>query len=134
MLENTAAKKKSPKKDPQNAPQSKTSCSSFNSITTYAYIKLAKRLQLIRKSIPKNLPKINSQIEIGFVKSKAIVPDLISSEKAFIPIAGIRNKNNQGINSKYKLRSAKPESTRLNAFAKTQRSKPFKIKNTASIL
>ena len=97
-------------------------------------MKLAKRLQPIKNNIPKNFPKTNSQTAMGFVKSKAIVPDLIYSEKAFIPIAGIRNKNNQGINSKYKLRSAKPESIKLKAFVKTQRSNPFKIKKTASML
>lgn len=71
---------------------------------------------------------------MGFVKRSAMVPEPISSEKDFIPIAGIKNKKSQGINSKYKFKSANPESTMLKALLKTHNNKPFKIKNTARML
>ncbi len=79
---------------------------------------------------PKNLPKTNWTIDIGFEKSTSMVLFWISSVKFFMPIAGINNASSHGIKSKKGLKSPIPVERILYGFSTTQNNKLQTIKKT----
>ena len=85
----------------------------------------------MRITAPKYFPKTICFKEIGLVSKSSIVPIFISSLKARMHTAGIKNSNIQGASSKKGERSANPESRILKLPLKTQRNKPFITKKTA---
>tara|TARA_R110002051_G_scaffold212509_1_gene277594 strand:- start:1315 stop:1635 length:321 start_codon:yes stop_codon:yes gene_type:complete len=78
--------------------------------------------------VPRNLPMTVCEIGIGFMNKSSNVPNLISSEKLLMVMAGIRKRNTQGARRKNLSKSANPYSKILKGPLNTQRNRPVKIK------
>ncbi len=71
------------------------------------------------------------QSVIGFVFNISIVPDLNSSEKLRMVMAGTKNKKNQGAIKKKLFKSAKPAFRILKSPLNTHKNSPLTTKKTA---
>ena len=87
-----------------------------------------KAMKTTRKD-PRNFPTTSCHVLNGFVRKISKVPVRNSSEKLRIVIAGIRNNNIQGANSKNWSRVAYPKSRMLES-GKTKRKRPLSKRKT----
>lgn len=83
---------------------------------------------MTNKTPAKYFPKIMPVSVIGLVKSSSMVPVLLSSEKDFMVMAGIRMIKIMGLISKNGLKSAYPASKRLVSKEKNHKKSPFSTK------